>query len=500
VELQTLKADFAAEFIDLELATQTDKAAWEPYQISFLNNSKRFGLDVKARQVGWSFTAALDAVVDGILESGTPHIFVSVNLDEAKEKIRYAKSIIDAIRPDVRPALIRASQTELEFNNGSRLISHPCRPPRGKARSRIYLDEMGHYKEFLCREIYRGALPATIKGDGYIRIGSSPLGASGLYWEIATERLRQYPGYADNRRVVPWWQVGALCKDTRAAKLVAPQMITEERVYALGTPALIEIFENMFLEDFQQEYECSWIDEATAWITWDIIKRNQDPTLLWWHAKGVDETLHMAMDVRRAIDAGEIEAVLAGGIDVGRHRHLTEFVALGKSTTGQLPTRFSISLDRVEYDDQERCFREVITSLPFTQVLIDQNGLGGQLAENLEQTGKVKGVDFTNPSKELWAVEARIQAERGNVPLPMDRDVAYQIHSIKKTVTAAKHNVFDTDRNEKHHADKFWAWALAICASGVSGGPPAGETVNIPVGEYYDTRRKKSGGLWKRGH
>jgi len=62
-------------------------------------------------------------------------------------------------------------------------------------------------------------------------------------------------------------------------------------------------------------------------------------------------------------------------------------------------------------------------------------------------------------------VEARVKAEAGNTPIPMDRDLAYQIHSIKKIVTAAKNNVFDTERNEKHHADKFWAWALALWAS-----------------------------------
>jgi phage FluMu gp28-like protein len=121
-----------------------------------------------------------------------------------------------------------------------------------------------------------------------------------------------------------------------------------------------------------------------------------------------------------------------------------------------------VSLSQVKYDDQERCFKEMITQLPFTQVLIDQNGIGSQLAENLTQTGKAQGVDFTNATKELWAVEARLQAERGNVPIPLERDLAYQIHSIKKKVTAAKNNVFDTERNEKHHADKFWSWALAI--------------------------------------
>lgn len=463
--LQTEKAEFAVEFLDLEKAAQIDGATWEPFQIEYLNNLDRFAIDVKSRQIAWSFTAALDAVADGILVPGTPHIFVSINLDEAKEKIRYGRDIIAALDEPVRPRLVRDSQTELEFSNGSRLISHPCRPPRGKPRARVYLDEMAHYKQGMDREIYRAALPATTKGDGYIRIGSSPMGASGLFWEIATESIHPFPGYAKHRRFIPWWCVRALCKDVRTARQLAPDLLTHERVSAFGTPVLVEIFENMFLEDFQQEYECAWVDEATAWISWEMIKRNQDAGLQWWHAQSVDEALAMLPEVQAAIKAGQIEGALAGGIDVGRKRDLTEFIALGKTTTGQLPVRFSISLDRVKYDDQQACFEQVINALPFTKVLVDQNGIGAQLAENLERTGKAEGVDFTNPSKELWAVEARIQIERGNTPLPMDRAIAYQIHSIKKRISAAKNAIFDTERNEKHHADKFWAWALGVWAA-----------------------------------
>lgn len=495
MQIKTAKALFAAENIDLEAAACFDGAQWEPYQVLFLNNSTRFGIDVKARQIGWSFTAALDAVVDGILEPGTPHIFVSINLDEAKEKIRYCRTIIDAMRPDMRPRLVQDSQTGLELANGSRYVSHPCRPPRGKARARIYLDEMAHYREGLDREIYTAALPATTKGDGYIRVGSSPLGASGLFWEIVTQSLRNYPGYNGHRRLVPWWHVGALCKDVPRALQIAPGLATEDRVRAFGTQSLLEIFENMFLEDFQQEYECAWVDETVAWISWQIIRRNQDQDLVWWHAKSVDQALAMIPDILEAIEAKQIEQVMVGGLDVGRKRDLTELMLLGKGTTGQLPIRFSVSLDRVEFDDQKRCVEQIIMRLPVSQVLIDQNGIGMQLAEDLgKATGKAQGVDFTNATKELWAVEAKVQAERGNTPLPTDRDIAYQIHSIKKRITAAKNNAFDCERNEKHHADKFWSWALGVWAG--SNAPV--QQVAVAHGNLYGSRSRVVGNI-KRG-
>jgi phage FluMu gp28-like protein len=141
-------------------------------------------------------------------------------------------------------------------------------------------------------------------------------------------------------------------------------------------------------------------------------------------------------------------------------------VVLGKTTTGQLPFRGNVVLRNTEFDTQEMIFEKIITSLPFTQVLVDDSGIGAQLAENLEKKTKRKalGVTFTNPNKEVWAVEVRVQMQRANVPIPIWRDFANQIHSIKRVVTAAKNYVFDAERNEKGHADKFWAWALAVWA------------------------------------
>ena len=464
MDLTSAKAKFAVRRIDLPAAAGVPGAKWEVFQIQYLNNTERFGIDVKARQIAWSFTAAMDAVVDGILTPNTPHMFVSINLDEAQEKIRYSKAIIEAIDPQWRPKIVRDSQTMLEFENGSRLISHPCRPIRGKAKTRVYLDEMAHYQEGLDRDIYLAALPSTIRGGGYMRIGSSPFGAKGMFWEIATEGLKKWPGYV--RGIIPWWHIKSLCKDVPKAKIEAPSMLTEERVRAFGNDALIEIFENMFLEDFQQEYECIWVDETTAYISWNLIKKNQRADHVWWHATNVEEAYSMLDAVDQAVKKREIEYVMVGGIDIGRKRDLTEMMILGRTGDDKLPLRFSISLNKVKYDEQEKLFVEVINRLPFTKVLVDPNGIGAQLAENLsDKTRKAEEFPFTNPSKELLAVESRLQFERGNVPLPMDRDIAYQIHSIKKSVTASKNNVYDAERNAKHHADKFWGHALAVYAA-----------------------------------
>lgn len=461
----TSKAAYAAMHVNLEQATQTERAQWEPFQIDLLNNSSPFEIINKSRQIGCSWAFALDAVCDGVANPGTPHLFVSINLEEALEKIRYARLIVESIWPESkRPVLVRDAAFGLEFANGSRLISHPCRPPRGKARARIYLDEMAHYQQNLTQPIYRGALPATVRGDGYVRIGSSPLGASGLFWEIFSQTLRKWPGYDGRRSFVPWWHSSALCCDVETAIKVAPHMTTEERVRAFGTPAIIVQFENNFLEDFQQEFECAWVDESVAWISWEMLAAIQRNDLVCWHSKSVDEALVHLQEVSQAIRRGQIEGVLCGGIDVGRVRDLTEFIVIGKGPGRALPLRWMISLEKCEFRHQQALFLHLLNSLPFTLVLVDQNGIGMHLAETLERTGRAVGVDFTAPTKELLAVEARIQTEARTVAIPAIRDLIYQIHSIRK-VPGVVVNHFDVEASAKHHADKFWAWALGVFAA-----------------------------------
>ena len=466
---------FLVEYLDLAEATGIPDAQWESFQLRHLNTLSLLAITNKSRQVGWSWLAAAEAVATGILNKRTPNIFVSINQDEAGEKVRYAKQIIEALDRDVRPRLVIDNRLELEFENGSRLISHPCRPVRGKARARVYLDEFAHYPKD--REIYQSALPVITKG-GVIRIGSSPLGAGGMFWEIYSQTLRGYPGYV--RQSIPWWSVIALCKDVKTAQLLAPTMPTEERVTTFGTARLTEIFENMPIEDFQQEYECAWVDESVAWIDWNLIKRNQgmaQEEKLWFRqAKTVDEAFQAIDELAEAVQSGEVEPFLVGGMDIGRKHDLSELIFLGKSPAGRLPYRLGISLDRVEFDDQEAVVNKVMDCLPVLQMYIDQTGQGMQLAENMNRLhgDKCQGLGFSNESKQLWAVEVKLRFQRGEVPIPLDRDLSYQIHSIKRKATAAKNFVFDCDQSEKHHADKFWALALAIWAAR-----------SEPVGESY---------------
>ena len=88
---------FLVEYLDLPAATDDPDARWEVFQLRYLNNQGLLGVDAKSRQAGWSWTAAAWAVADGILHKRSTNIFVSINLEEAQEKVRYANQITDAL-------------------------------------------------------------------------------------------------------------------------------------------------------------------------------------------------------------------------------------------------------------------------------------------------------------------------------------------------------------------------------------------------------------------
>lgn len=462
-----LRASFIMEHCDVEQATGTPGATLEPWQVDMLSDEGMFSITRKARQIGWSWCAAADAVAACFTDPGATCIFVSINMEEAGEKVRYAKAVYEALDGDYgRMPLTRESNSRLEWSNGSRVISHPCRPVRGKAKARIYLDEFAHYAKD--RDIYLSALPATTRG-GQVRIGSTPLGAQGVFWDLVTQRMQRYPGY--RRRYVPWWASAGLCVNPAEAQKVAGTLPSEEMVRLFGTDRVKAIFANMVLEDFQQEYEASWVDETISFITWDEIKQAQElsaqGSLEMWAAHSVAEATGLIDTLRAQADRGRVEKVFYAGVDVGRRRDLTEVFLLGKTATGQLVLRLTISLAGTRFDEQEAILHKVMTTLGVPKMCIDETGMGMMLAERLHlRYGlRVEPCTFTNAKKEEWAVGLKVQMSKGSLLLPANRDLALQVHSVRKLVTPAKNITFDVARTEKHHADKFWALALAVHAA-----------------------------------
>ena len=419
----------------------------EPFQVAFLQNPSRYRWVTKSRQVGFSWTLALEALVRCHLRDGHTSIFVSYNLSDATEKIQMARHFFEELPLGLQKRLVVDSKTELAFESSapgrrvSRIISVPSKAPRGK-KGDIALDELAHYLDD--RAVYTGSTALILRSHGQLTGCSTPLGRRGVFWEIANEELRKYPHHT--RQTVPWWLCRFFCNDVRRAAGEASAMATEDRVRQFGSEAIVQQFDSLPLEDFQQEFETAFVDESYSFYPYDLILPNTHENVV--PAPEFD---------RIPVPEGRLVA----GFDVGR-RHDRSELALFEETEGRFVCRLLRTYHQTPFADQEEDLRHLLETLPIARLSIDNSGIGMNLAENLARDyPMVVPENFTGPAKERWATDFKILLQRRMVELPRDRELVGQIHSIKKRVLPSGNVSFDADRTGEGHADRFWAVALA---------------------------------------
>ena len=430
-----------------------------PYQIALMESSSRFRGMLKSRQTGLSFFYAAEGLALSHLKPEHTAIFVSYNLDDAKEKIRHASMLYDSLPAKWKKKRVTDNKTELEFEDSrgrrSRLISLPCREPRGKGKADVYLDELPFMRQ--PRKMYTAAVPIISRGGGRLTLGSTPLGKSDLFYEIMEGEPAKYPMYERHR--VPWWHCPEFCTDTQTAIREADSLTTDERVERFGTDTLKQIRASLDLESFQQEYECLFCDEAVAFISWELIQaatRDADDLPV---ADSVDGLMRL-----------DIKGPLTAGYDVGRRRNASELHVL-EQVGSRYRLRLAMTLAQTDFDLQEATLLDLMQRrADVYRLCIDETGIGMQLAEKIvkRHPGRAEGITFTAPVKSQMAHQLKIDFEGRNLELPADRDLMLQIHSVRKTITVAGNIRLDTDHDEKHHADKFWSLALARHAATVT--------------------------------
>ena len=120
-----------------------------------------------------------------------------------------------------------------------------------------------------------------------------------------------------------------------------------------------------------------------------------------------------------------------------------------------------------DFDAQTAVLNKLMENLPIYRCCIDDGGIGRNLAENAHKRygERAELYHFDLQSKEILAMGVRTGLERREYELDNDRDFHAQIHSIKRTPSSGGSFRYDAERNEKGHADSFWAWALASYAT-----------------------------------
>jgi len=411
------------------------------YQAAHLRDRSKFRARIKARGVGFSFICAGEALARAHIRNDYTAIFVSINLEEAVEKIRYANMLYDSMPARFQKRKVVDNKTSIEFvdstgRHRSRLISHPCKDPRGKHKADVYLDEFAHYGHKQ-RAIYVASVPIVSRGPGQLTIGSTPLAVGDLFHEIMSDERRKYRMFSRQR--IPWWECPDLCSDVARARAEAPGMDTASRVDAFARPALVDISNSLDVAEFQQEYELAFLDESQTYFPYDLIFACVSDELS--PCESVDQLLKTTQ--------GDLYA----GFDVGRTRNTSELVVLERRPK-RLVYCYGRSFDRSKFNEQEAFLRKLLNrSNRLKRLCVDQHGLGMNMAENLsgEFRSRVEGIALIGQTKESLAVDLHIVLENEEITLPRDRELVSQIHSIKKTATDAGYSRYDTEKNEQHH-------------------------------------------------
>jgi len=431
------------------LATFEDEPlVLESYQHAFLRNRSRFRWVVKSRQVGFSMVMALEALARCHLREKHTAVFVSYNLDDAKEKVLLARQIHEDLPLGYQKRIVVDSKTELSFESSgpkkrvSRILSAPSKAPRGK-KGDVYLDELAHYVND--REVYRGSTALILRSRGQLTGCSTPLGRRGIFWEVAQQELRRYPHH--RRHYAPWWLCRFFCRDVPAAAAHAPDLPTADRVARFGQPDIIEQHASLPEEDFQQEFENAFVDESYSYYPYELILPCTSDDLVVHH-----DFAALPRPTGR----------LVAGFDVGRvrdHSELAVFEQQGEHYICRLLRRY----EQVPFATQEADLRQLLEHVPIARLSIDRSGIGMHLTENLTRDyPQVQAEAFTNDTKERWATDFKILLQRRDVALPRDRDLVSQVHSIKRRVLPSGKVAFDAERTTRAgHADRFWAIALA---------------------------------------
>jgi phage FluMu gp28-like protein len=419
-----------------------------PYQRKWVKDQSRAKLWVAARQIGKSFAVAAEAV--GLAGQSKCDILLgSTSLRQSREMQQKVQGVVTILESRAgRRLMDRQTAEEVRIaETGSRIISLPANPATVRGFSgHVFLDEFAWQRD--SQKIWEALYPSTTLGF-CVRITSTPQGQSNMFHALFKKRA------------------------------MSIHITTIYDAVAQGLPVdPVVLRENILDPDsWAQEYECQFLDEATAFLTYEMISDVEvDPEDTLWPPS--------LFQVRPSSSSNPIYYI---GVDIGRKRDLTVIWIL-ELVGDVLWTREVIILERAAFSVQRDA---LFARLPYaTRACIDSTGLGMQLAEECQERfgrHRVEDVSFTAAVKEDMAVSLRLRIEERRIRIPSDRAVREDLHSVKKIATSAGHFRYDAERNDAGHADRFWALALACHAASV----PESKI------EYQSTGQRREGlGAW----
>ncbi|GAB7082355.1 terminase large subunit domain-containing protein [Megalodesulfovibrio paquesii] len=442
-----------------------------PYQRQWIGDKSRFKIGMFARQTGKTFTTTLE-IVDSCLAAASQGgrerwVILSRGERQAKEAMdegvkRHAQAYgaaFDFLEYDWKG---EASYKALEVTlpGGSRITGLPANPDTARGFSAsCFLDEFAFHQD--SKAIWKALFPVISAGHR-LRITSTPNGKENKFYELMTGESRVW-----SRHVVDI-----------------------HRAVADGLPRdIAELREGLDDEDaWAQEYELKWLDEASAWLSYDLINSVE----------------HDA--------AGEPDHYQGGpcyiGVDIGRRKDL--FVIWVLELVGDVFwARELITRQRATFKEQDALLAACFDKYTVVRCCMDQTGMGEKPVEDAKDAHgqyRVEGVLFTGPAKQHLATLGKEAFQDRRLRIPQgDTGLRRDLHSLKKIQAPLGAPRFLSQGDADSHADRAWALFLALYAGGTAAERFAYQAVrqgaHASSDQALDAVRRlvKAGAGWCRG-
>ena len=414
-----------------------------PYQLRWLKDNSKIKIWEKSRRIGATYVQSYEDVRDCIDKKVPAVWFSSADESAAKEYISYGEQWVKLFHVAAKSLgeIILDSDKDIkalviEFKNGTKIHALSSNPKGFRSKGgKIVLDEFAFHNN--PEELWKAARPCITWGYP-LRILSTHNGQNCLYYRFIDQVNNGELSWSLHKTPIQ-----LAVSEGLVDKIYQRKTTAKEREEWLNNEK-----ENCFDEyTWLQEYCCIAVDEASAFLPYDLITSCEMNNIL----KPLDEIQHD----------------FYVGVDVGRKKDLTVIWVLEKIENIKY-TRAVIELSKMSFQKQEEILHEILAHKLFRRDCQDDTGIGMQMAENAQvKFGKfrVEGVTFTNRVKEDLAYRLRTELENKTVFIPSRHEIREDLHSIRRITTSANNIRFDADRSENGHADRFWALALALHAA-----------------------------------
>ena len=446
------------------------KALLLPYQRKWVEDDSRLKLAVKSRQIGWTWATGYGLIRRKSLADAQLDAWIS-SRDEIQARLfledcKNFANVLQTGATDLGERVIDESGNSayvLKMANGLRIHSMSSNPDAqaGKRGDRV-LDEFALHPD--PRKLYAIAYPGITWG-GNFEIFSTPRGSDSFFQKLIEEIKDGNPKHFSFHKITleDALDQGFLAK--LQAKLPAGderQEMDEQQYFDFIKSGCADE------ETFNQEYMCIPSNDATAFITYEMLDGNHVPgktSIERGTVDGKPSEIQTWVNVAPGIDVSAFPLYL--GVDYARHADLT-VMWLAADVAGVLVAIELKTLKNVPFRRQREELDGYMGRKNLRRCCFDMTGIGEETAEAMRAKWgyRFEPVRFTPATKESMAYPVRHGLEDKTMKVPALASVDSDFRKIRKEETSSGNVRFTGERDANGHADRFWAAALCREAKG----------------------------------